>query len=273
MISTPETQAASPAPISVLLSVHNGAKTLDRCLESIAYQTLPDIHIICIDDASTDDSKNILENWQKKFGEHMTILRNDKNLGLTLSLNRGIDAVTTPFIARIDADDWWEPTKLEKQAAFLATHSEYGVVGTNYVNHTPMQEKKITLPETDGEIKKIIFWHNPFAHSAVMYRTDVICEAGKYNPSVPYAQDYELWVRCFAQTKFHNLQEFLCHRTLGEGISVDKQNEQMRQYLKVLRTYLPLYHRPLRDYGAMVEPILVLMTPEWIKKLKRSYFP
>lgn len=268
-----EARNTNPDPISVLLSVYNGAKTLDRCLESISCQTFTDIHIICINDASTDGSQSILEDWQKRIGERMIILRNNKNIGLTLSLNRGIDAVTTSLIARIDADDWWEPTKLEKQADFLATHPEHGVIGTNYINHAPAYDKKIILPETDPEIKNTIFWRNPFAHSSVMYRTDVIRKAGKYNSSVPYAQDYELWMRCFTQTKFHNLQEFLCHRTLGEGISAEKQNEQMRQYLKVLRTYLPLYRRPIRDYGAMVEPIIVLLFPEWIKKLKRSYFP
>lgn len=258
--------------VSVLLSVYNGAKTLDRCFESISRQTLPDIHILCLDDASTDASREIIERWKNKLGNRITVIKNDKNLGLTLSLNKGIDAITTPFIARIDADDWWEPAKLEKQVAFLNAHPDYGVVGTNYINHTSTQGKKVTVPETNDEIKKTIFWRNPFAHSAVCYRTEAIRKAGKYNPTVRYSQDYELWVRCLSQTKFHNLQEFLCHRTLGEGISVDKQNKQMRQYLKVLWTYLPLYHRPFSDYGAIFEPIIVLLTPDWIKRLKRRFF-
>lgn len=258
--------------VSVLLSVYNGEETLNRCLESIVSQTFSDIHILCIDDASTDRTPEILASWKQRLGQNMTLLRNEKNLGLTLSLNKGLDAISTPLIARIDADDWWEPTKLEKQIAFLNTHPDYGVVGTNYINHTSTQEKKVTLPETNDEIKKTIFWRNPFAHSVVCYRTEFIHKAEKYNPTVRYSQDYELWVRCLSHTNFHNLQEFLCHRTLGEGISVDKQNEQMRQYLKVLRKYLPLYHRPLTDYGAMIEPILVLILPNWIKKLKRRYF-
>lgn len=255
--------------ITILLSVHNGEATLDRCLKSIARQTFPHVFLLAINDASTDKSVAILERWKEKMQGRMNILRNPTQLGLTLSLNRGIDTIQTPFIARIDADDWWEPTKLEKQLRFLKENPEYGIVGTNYVNHSKTREKRIVLPETDETIKRTLFWRNPFAHSAVMYRTDLIRAVGKYNPSVRYAQDYELWVRCFPKTRFHNLQEFLCHRTLGEGISVDRQNEQMRLYLRVLRTYLPKYHRPLREYGAFLEPILVLFTPDWIKRLKR----
>lgn len=259
--------------VTVLLAIHNGAKTLDRCLESITAQTYPFIRILCIDDASTDETAAILATWQKRLSERLTVLHNKDNLGLTLSLNKGLDAITSPLVARIDADDWWEATKIEKQVRFLVEHPGYGVVGTNYINHAPYQDISVTLPETNTAIQKTLFWHNPFAHSCVVYWKDVILQVGKYDPTIRYAQDYELWVRCSRNTKFHNLQEFLCHRTLGVGISVDKQNDQMRQYLKVLRHYLPLYRRPLTEYAAMVEPLLVLALPEWLKKIKRQYLP
>lgn len=268
-----ETTFSTTPAVTALLSIHNGVKTLDRCLESIITQTLPNLEILCIDDASTDGTPQLLASWKEKYPNRITVIRNEENLGLTLSLNKGIDRITTPLIARIDADDWWEPTKIEKQVAFLMAHPDHGVIGTNYINHAPQEDKPVRLPETDALIKKTLFWRNPFAHSSVMYRTELIKQAGKYNPEVRYAQDYELWVRIHTKTKFANLPEFLCHRTLGVGISVDRQNDQMRQYLKVLITCLPKYHRPLRDYGAMIEPLIVLALPNWVKKLKRKYFP
>ncbi len=263
-------QNISPA-VSVLLSVHNGEKTLGRCLKSVTDQTYENIHIFCIDDASTDATWEILTAWQQKLGEKMTILRNDKNIGLTLSLNKGLEAIATPLIARIDADDWWESKKIEKQVAFLKDHPDYGIVGTNYINHSERQEKKVSLPKTNRDIQKILFWRNPFAHSAVMYRRDIVLKAGKYDPTVRYSQDYELWIRCSQITKLHNIQEFLCHRSIGSGISVDKQNEQMRQYLKVLWKYLPLYKRSIFDYAAMIEPCIILSLPEWLKRYKRRH--
>lgn len=257
--------------VTILLSVFNGADTLSRCLESLERQTYQNFCILAINDASSDSSAILLTEWQKKLGPRMQVITNETNLGLTLSLNKGIDATTTELIARVDADDWWEPTKLEQQVHYLEGHPECGVVGTNYINHAETFNREVLLPESDAAIRKLMFWRNPFAHSAVCYRTDFIKRMGKYNPSVRYAQDYELWVRCFPHTKFHNIQEFLCHRTIGESISTRRQDEQMRLYLRVLREYLPKYKRPLFEYAAMLEPILVLLTPEWLRRLKRRF--
>lgn len=257
--------------VTVLLSVFNGADTLIRCLESLEHQTYQGFCILAINDASSDRSAALLAEWQAKVGPRIQIITNETNLGLTLSLNKGIDATTTEFIARVDADDWWEPTKLEKQVHYLDTHPGCGVVGTNYINHAAAFDRAVVLPESDMAIRKLIFWRNPFAHSAVCYRTDFIRSMGKYNPTVRYAQDYELWVRCFPHTKFYNIQEFLCHRAIGESISTRRQDEQMRLYLRVLREYLPKYRRPLYEYAAMLEPMLVLLTPEWLRRLKRRF--
>lgn len=261
-----------PTKVSVLLSVHNGAKTLEKCIESVCSQTFRDLSLICINDCSSDTTQEMLETMRARFSDiPFVILKNERNLGLTQSLNRGLETIQSRYTARIDADDWWESEKIEKQVAFLDSHTNYGIVGTNYINHIEMTTKRVFLPETNEEINKTIFWRNPFAHSCVLYRTDFIKSVGMYNPDVPYSQDYELWVRCLPNTKFHNLQEFLCHRSVGSGLSVDHQNKQMRLYLRVLRTYIPKYQRPLTEYIAMVEPISVLLTPDWIKKLKRRY--
>ena len=263
-----------PTKVSVLLSVRNGAKTIERCIESVCSQTFRDISLVCVDDCSSDNTHEMLEMLSGRFPDvPFFILKNELNLGLTKSLNRGLDIIQSPYTARIDADDWWDPKKIEDQVVFLDSHPDYAVVGTNYINHTEVATKYISLPETNEEINKTIFWRNPFAHSCVLYRTDFIKSVGAYNPDVPYSQDYELWVRSLPYTKFHNLQESLCHRSVGSGLSVDHQNKQMRLYLRVLRIYLPKYHRPLAEYGAMIEPIVVLFTPNWIKKLKRRYLP
>lgn len=272
MSTLTKTEEHPEKKVSILLSVHNDAKTIERCLESIYNQTFQDIALVIVDDFSTDTTVDIIEQVSKRFSHiPCTLLTNKTNIGLTQSLNRGLEIIHSLYTARIDADDWWEPTKLAKQVAFLDAHTDYGIVGTNYINHTETIEKKVTRPETHAEIDRSLFWRNPFAHSSVCYRTHLIQSVGSYNPSVRYAQDYELWVRCFPRTKFYNLQEFLCHRTLGSGISVDHQNAQMKLYLKVLFTYLPKYHRPWREYGAIFEPLLVLILPTWLKKLKRRY--
>src|SRR5687768_5097778 len=95
--------------ISIVIAVYNGAATLARSLDSIATQTYRDFEIICVDDGSTDETHQKIITWQKSHPDiAMTILQNEDNLGLTASLNRSIAAANGEYIARIDADDWWQ---------------------------------------------------------------------------------------------------------------------------------------------------------------------
>jgi glycosyltransferase involved in cell wall biosynthesis len=264
------------AKVTILISIQNGAATLDRCFESIAKQSSQAFDVVCIDDMSTDKTPDLLRAWQKKFGSRLRVIRNTHNLrlmeSLTKSLNKGLAMITSPYTARIDVDDWWDPTKLSKQLAFMEKHPDYGVIGCNYVNVGPKDEKKIVLPETDYELKRTIMTKNPFAHSAVLFRTELIKKMGGYDETVRYGQDYELWLRCLPHTKFHNLQEFLCYRTVGRGISVDKQREQMLVAIRVRAKYIKKYRLPLTSYFGLIEPFLLVVTPSPLKVLKRKLF-
>ncbi len=259
--------------VTVLISVHNGAATLEKCLQSICTQTFKNIAIVFVDDCSTDETVQIAENMKAAFPHiPFTILRNEKNLGLTRSLNKGLAAITSPYTARIDADDWWHPEKIQKQLNFFETHPDHGVVGCNYINYSQLSPRKIYLPEQDALIRRSIIKRNPFAHSCVMFDTKLIKDVGGYDESIPYAQDYELWLRCMPNTKFHNLQEILCYRSLGQGISARKQKQQMWQGIQIQSKYIKKYHMPLYSYLYTFELFANIITPEYIKTLKRKFF-
>lgn len=259
-------------PISVLISVHNGAKTLEKCLKSVCTQTINTISIVFIDDCSTDDTLTVLETIQKTFPHiPFTILKNEQNLGLTKSLNKGLKEIHSPYTARIDADDWWHPKKLELQFAFLTSHPEYGIVGCNYINYSPHSERTVHLPETDALIRARMMKRNPFAHSCVIFRTPLIQELGGYDTTVRYAQDYELWLRSLPHTKFYNVQETLCYRLLGQGISAQKQKQQMRQVLQTQLKYIRKYHLSLFTYIYMTESLINIITPEFIRRIKQRF--
>lgn len=264
--------SSSPFTVSILLSVHNGAATLERCLESILEQTFQDFCLVCVDDASTDHTLNILQKFQPLFGTHrFSLLTNSNNLGLTKSLNHGLETITTRYTARIDADDWWHPSKLERQVAFLETHPDYGVIGTSYINVTYGKEKTVFPPITHEDIHKDMFRRNPFAHSTVMFRTDIIKQAGGYDTTIRYGQDYELWLRVSSHVRFANLKDILCYRASDSGISYTKQNAQMWQYIKTQFRYLRLLKRPLHDYRYLLVPLLTILTPEYVRQFKRKW--
>lgn len=258
--------------VSILISIFNGEAVLNRALKSILHQTYQDFEVICIDDYSTDKTPVLLQEWKEQLGERFVNERNQKNYGLTRSLNITLQKSTGEYIARLDADDWWEPTKLEKQVTFLNNHPEYGIVGTNHWNQYEHQEKlkEIRLPETHQEIEQKLFRRNPFAHSCIMARTSLLRKVGGYNENLHYGQDYDLWLRCFPLTKFFNIQEFLCTRAI-DTLSVKKQDQQMWQSIKTRVKYIRMYRYGLRSYLYLLEPLGVILTPTIVKNWKRRY--
>lgn len=263
----------SQSEVTVLLAIHNGAATLDRCLESISSQSYGCWTLLCIDDASTDETSAILTRWQRKLGDRMRIHRNASNHGLTKSLNTGLSMITTRYTARIDADDWWSGEKLQQQLTFLKDHRDYGVIGCNYRNVTRAGARQVLLPQTDEQIRRTIIQRNPFAHSCVVFQTILVQSLGGYDERVRYGQDYDLWLRCLPLTRFCNLPDSLCWRSVGRGISVEKQRQQMLQGVRTQMKYIRKYRLPLTSYLYTLELLVVAAVPNVLKTLKRKLFP
>lgn len=256
------------ARLTVLISVHNDELTLDHCFKSLQNQTFQNFNIVCMNDASTDKSLIIVEKWRDYFKQRMTIISNKLNLGLTKSLNKGLAIIETEFVARLDADDWWNNMKLEKQMEFIENNPDYNIVGCNYINinHFTKIKKFITLKETHEEIRNNLIMRNQFAHSCVIFSTNLIKSIGYYDESIRYAQDYELWLRAVPMAKFYNLQNFLCERKTGVGISAKKQYEQMKQVIKFKIRYIRKY-KLYFGYLSIIE-LLMMMILSNFKKIK-----
>jgi glycosyltransferase involved in cell wall biosynthesis len=113
--------------VSVIMPVFNAKLYLSEAVESILSQTFADFELITIDDCSTDGSLEILKSFAEK-DKRVLVLDNERNLGVTPTLNRGLATANGELIARMDADDISLPERLEKQAAFLKAHPEVGLV-------------------------------------------------------------------------------------------------------------------------------------------------
>lgn len=260
--------------VTILMSVKNGSETLDRCLESIFNQTFKDFSVLCINDFSTDNGKTlaILTKWRSKFETNQfRIINNEIGLGLTESLNRGLKIIESKYAARIDADDWWHIDKLKRQMEFLKNNPTYEVIGCNYINFGNSFSKKIYLPENDADIRKFLPKRNPFAHSCVIFKTALIKKLNGYDKDITYGQDYDLWWKCYPYAKFYNLPHFLCYRSIGKGISSEKQRDQMKQGIKTQIKYFRKYDLPLKNYLYIFELLMLIIIPDFIKKIKRKY--
>ena len=99
--------------VSIIVPFHNVETYIEQCLKSLVNQTLTDIEIICIDDASTDASKDIVKGFMRK-DERITLLNTEKPSGQSSARNMGLKIAKGDYIGFVDSDDWVEPDMFEK---------------------------------------------------------------------------------------------------------------------------------------------------------------
>ena len=114
--------------VSVIIPTYNCAHYLGQAIESVIGQTFRDFEIIVLDDGSTDNTSEIAG----KYGNAIRYIR-QANGGLPAARNRAIEASTGEFVALLDSDDWWAPTKLRRQLDFMAWHPEYVIAQTEEI--------------------------------------------------------------------------------------------------------------------------------------------
>ncbi|MEP0843915.1 MAG: glycosyltransferase, partial [Phycisphaerae bacterium] len=217
--------------VSVVLPVHNGAAFLRPSIESVLEQTCGDFELIVIDDGSTDATPELLAEYAAR-DRRVSIQRHETNQGLCAALNRGLAAATGRYIARQDADDVCFQGRLEAQKAYLDDHTDVGLLGAGRidVDARGLPARSCLYPPTDTGIRWRMLLHNPFCHTAVMFRRGLLeREPEGYRAAYLYAEDYDLWTRLLKHTRGANLQEpLVLHRLHQASISMKRQADQER---------------------------------------------
>lgn len=201
--------------VSVLMSVRDGAPWVRDAVQSVLDQSEADLELIVIDDGSVDATPALLG----AVRDSRLRVERRPPAGLTPSLNRAIELARAPLLARLDADDVALPERLARQKRFLDAHPEVGLLGTGAreVDAAGRAVGLVTPPADDLGIRRALIRRNPFVHSSVLMRRRVIDEVGGYDPALPVAQDYELWMRMSRVTRLANLPEPLVVRRLLPG--------------------------------------------------------
>jgi hypothetical protein len=193
--------------VTVLMPVYNGQRYLREAIESILAQTFRDFEFLIINDGSTDRSREVICSYRDA---RIRLVDNGRNLGLTPSLNRGLEIAAGEFIARQDADDISAPERLAKQVAFLEAQPDTVLLGTGYTKiaaegHALHEQ---SLPCDCTALRWALLFHCPFVHSAAMLRkSPVLREIGFYDETFRYAQDYDYWSRIARRLAVANLAE------------------------------------------------------------------
>lgn len=213
---------------TVLLAVYNGARWLGRSLDSVLKQDWRDFEMLVVDDASTDGSPAVLAAVDD---DRLVVLRNESNLGLTASLNRGLALARGAVILRHDADDLSLPGRFARQMAFMDAHPDVGVCGSwaAMVGENDEALGLYRVPTDHGPIVWQVGFGHGFAHPCVALRTGVVRDAGGYDENWRTAQDQELWTRLAWTTRLANIAEPLVeYRVHGAMASRVRSAEQRR---------------------------------------------
>ena len=230
----------------MVMSVYNAERYVRASIESILTQTCQDFEFLIIHDGSIDGTANILAEYAGR-DQRIQLIENPSNLGLTKSLNKGLEVVRGHYLARHDADDLADPERFEKQVAFLEDHPEVGMVGSS-CQMIDAHGKLLHLhkaPLTDGAIRWTSLLNNPFYHSTVMLRSEVLTEHCLcYDETFRLGQDYELWTRLLRVTQAVNLAAPLVRFRLSAGsITGTKRVAQLATHdqiaLRTIREYWP----------------------------------
>jgi len=198
--------------VSIILPTHNRSSLIGGSIESVLSQTFRDFELVVVNDGSTDNTRKVVDDFSMRDFRVRQVV-NKTNLGLVGSLNKGVENAKGKYIARIDDDDrWCDKEKLEKQITFLESNSDYVVTGGGVidVDATGKEITRFFLLDHDEHLKNVILLHNPFAHSAVVFRKDAWEKAGGYDEelSSTNCEDWDLWLRMGKLGKFYNFQEY-----------------------------------------------------------------
>ena len=209
----------SAPPVSVVMAVRDGERYLDEAIGSLRTQTFGDFELIVVDDASTDGSRAILSACDDP---RLVVLENERHLGLTPSLNRGLARARGELVARQDADDRSRPERLARQVTAMRARPDLALLGSRgyLVDEQGRGAGVLDRPVDPYGIRWYHMFDNAFAHGAVMFRRSVVDELGGYDESFAWSQDWELWGRVLRRHAAANLPDRLVdYRTHAASVT------------------------------------------------------
>jgi glycosyltransferase involved in cell wall biosynthesis len=195
--------------VSVIIPTYNRAQYVCEAIESVLAQTYRDFEIIVVDDSSTDDTEERLRPYMDRIR-----YTRQANAGPSVARNRGILASSGEYTAFLDSDDLGNAErKRERHVAVFERMPDVGAIYTNYVyGETPADPRVLSrhpgIQPPSGDVFLAMAEANlAGCSSSIVVRKSAFAEAGLFDPTLKGLEDYDLWIRLAAVTRFHYVQE------------------------------------------------------------------
>ena len=235
--------------LAVILPAYNAENFIAECLESLLNQTFSDFCILAVNDASTDNTGKILENYAAK-DTRLRVYHFSENQGEPAVMQFAMDMLNymnVEYVARMDADDICVPHRFEKQVQYLDKHPEIDILGSNALlfnnGQTDKATKVSTLPLLDKDIKAhFSLARDNIINPSSMWRHSSIKALGINYAQTATAPDFHMWVQCALHKKtFANLPEPLLFYRIHQGQASkihDKISESVQYSMELWISHL-----------------------------------
>ncbi|MEI6296920.1 MAG: glycosyltransferase family 2 protein [bacterium] len=229
--------------VSVIIPTYNRAGTIKRAVKSVLVQDVKEIEIIICDDNSTDNTKEIVDNFIKK-DSRVKFIKSEKNSGLpAVPRNKGAKIAKGEWLAFLDSDDEWLPDKLEKQLTLVEKEKTLAIC-TNAYKIKPNGEK--TIFHTNHQNNRINFKKelrdNWIINSSVLVKKNVFDSCGGFSEEkeLKAMEDYNLWLKILTNTNFTYIDEPLLNyydnpNQSIRGISIDSYKNNISRKIEVFK--------------------------------------
>lgn len=210
--------------VTVLMPVYNSSAFLKETIDSVLNQTYRDFVFLIIDDGSTDDSLKIINSYSDN---RIKVVKNEKNLKLVATLNKGLQLCETKYIIRMDSDDICDANRIKEQVAFMEANPSIGVSGTFIQLMKAGKRLKVKLPTQAKDVKAFMLFNSPLAHPSVILRKRVLSDNGiTYDTAFIHAEDYQMWHSISKYSDIANIgKNLLFYRVHENQITSNPKNK------------------------------------------------
>ncbi len=219
--------APARLPVSVVIPVYNALDRLPAAVASVQGQRQPPREIVVVDDGSTEGSAQavLAAAGDGVAGPARLRVERQPNGGPSRARNRGIRLAAQPWIAFLDADDTWDPDKLELQWRAVAAFPQAVLVSTGWRRPSvPRPSRPIPPPRLERAGLARVAWLNRFQTSTVLARRPVLLDAGLFEPEMDGLEDWDMWLRVVARGAWVHLPfPLVCYADTPGGVSKDTE--------------------------------------------------
>ncbi|WP_168992227.1 MULTISPECIES: glycosyltransferase [Mesorhizobium] len=247
-------------PVSVIIKSYNHEKYVAKTIGSVLEQTFQDFQLVITDDGSTDATVKVIKGFSDPRIDFVAL---PLNQGLSNAMNVSLQRATGEFVAILNSDDYADPTRLERQFAYLtlnpataAVFSEPRIIDEDGNERPPLPIFALPLSFRDFSVgtwlRQFFLGGNCLCAPSAMIRASAYRAAGAYDRHITNLQDLDMWIRMLGCGELHVLPDRLTSfriRANNENLSAPRRDTQLRwpfEYAQILRRFLNLDERLLR---------------------------